>query len=150
MPFTLSQIHHTGLIVRDFEAMVAFYSDLFGKAPDTREEGVEGDRIGDMLKLDGPRLRVAFFELADKVAVELIEVAEPTVEIDHHRQDNAVMHLCFRVDSLQDAYDALREQGHTFEAEPITFTGKNGSLEGVSWAYFRDPEGNLLEIMEDA
>jgi catechol 2,3-dioxygenase-like lactoylglutathione lyase family enzyme len=53
--------------------------------------------------------------------------------------------LCFMWDgSPESAYEYVREQGIEPELGPVPRTGARGSGQSV---YFRDPDGNLLELI---
>ena len=47
------------------------------------------------------------------------------------------------------AYEELKAKGYDFIAPPCDFGERNQDLEDVVFAYFRDPDGNVLEILED-
>ena len=54
--------------------------------------------------------------------------------------------LCFLVDgSVDAAADELRVLGVVIEEGPVARTGARGPLRSI---YFRDPDGNLIEVAE--
>jgi catechol 2,3-dioxygenase-like lactoylglutathione lyase family enzyme len=53
------------------------------------------------------------------------------------------------VDDCDAAYREMKADGHDFLAPPCHFGNENPDLEGVVFAYFRDPDGNIVEIIED-
>ena len=151
MPLTLSKVHHVGILVNDFDRSLAFYSKLLGKEPkiNTVVENIsEFDR---QVEAQGARARVAFFDV-DNTSVELIEFVQPK---EPRASDGDVphvaghKHLCFFVDDCRAAYDEMKADGYTFIAEPCNFADRNPDLKNVTFAYFRDPDGNVLEILED-
>ena len=150
MPFTVSRVHHVGLLVTDFDRAKAFYSRLLGKEPTidtTVHDSAEFDR---QVEAQGARARVAFYDV-DNTSVELIEFVAPKGPRagdgdSPHRAGSK--HLCFLVDDCDAAYRAMRADGYTFLAPPCHFGGDQPDLKGVTFAYFRDPDGNVLEILE--
>lgn len=151
MPLTLSKVHHVGILVSDFGRSLAFYTKLLGKEPKIStvvENIAEFDR---QVEAEGARARVAFYEV-DNTSVELIEFTRPK---EPRASDGDVphvaghKHLCFFVDDCRAAYDEMVSDGYDFIAEPCGFADRNPDLKDVTFAYFRDPDGNVLEILED-
>ena len=153
MPVTMSRVHHVGLIVRDIEASMKFYNKLFGKEPDIRTDvdnsaglsrqfGV-GDEPGDGIG------KIAFYQI-DNTSVELIEVPKPHTELEQLPvYATGAKHLCFQVEDIEESYDAMVAEGYEFQAAPAFFDENQPKLDGVRFAYFFDPDGNFLEIMQD-
>jgi catechol 2,3-dioxygenase-like lactoylglutathione lyase family enzyme len=52
-------------------------------------------------------------------------------------------HVCFAVDDVRSAYGALRADGVEFLSEPHT------DAAGTQWVYMRDPDGNVVELIEE-
>jgi catechol-2,3-dioxygenase len=122
---------HAVVYVRDLEEMIDFYPNVLGF------EVTDRDRAG-----------------PQEGAPELAFMSQ--VDTDHHQiallpvrqgdaPPNTVNHMAFRTESLTDvrkAAERLQEDGRATELQPITH--------GNTWSiYFKDPEGNGIEIFCD-
>jgi catechol 2,3-dioxygenase-like lactoylglutathione lyase family enzyme len=122
---------HAVVYVRDLETMLDFYT------------GVLGFEVSDRghLSPDNPDLQLAFLSQVD---TDHHQLALVNVRRDEERP-NSVDHFAFRVDDLTSVKafaKRLQEDGRASELHPITH--------GNAWSiYFRDPEGNGLEIFCD-
>jgi catechol 2,3-dioxygenase-like lactoylglutathione lyase family enzyme len=62
------------------------------------------------------------------------------------------MHLCFEVDDLDNVYQRMESAGLTFHGPAITFEPQDGLKYGAGTkvAYFKDPDGTNLELIQPA
>lgn len=118
---TFTGTHHIALKTKNFAALRSFYRDTLGL-----------EEIG---AFDGRN--IVFFDTGE-TAIELIE-AEPDAPA------GAFAHLAFQVANCDETYQALREKGIEFHVEPRSFPETNPQ---VRIAFFRDPDGNELELVE--
>ncbi|MFF8554565.1 VOC family protein [Streptomyces sp. NPDC015501] len=61
------------------------------------------------------------------------------------------MHLCFKVDDFDAVYRRMKDAGYDFLGDGYTFVAGEVTPEaalGTKVAYFNDPDGNNLEIIE--
>lgn len=153
MSFIVQRVHHVGLIVQNLETSMEFYNKLFDKEPDiltkvdnsaglSRQFGV-GEKPGDAVA------KIAFYHI-DNTSVELIETVQPKAElVQPPVYQPGAKHLCFQCEDIEAAYNDLTGRGIKFAAKPAYFDEEQPKLDGVKFAYFFDPDGNFLEIMED-
>jgi catechol 2,3-dioxygenase-like lactoylglutathione lyase family enzyme len=120
-PFGLSRIGQIAVIVHDLPRAVAFYRDTLGMR----------------LLFEVPPM-MAFFDCAG-IRLMLSQPSAP--EFDHPNI------IYYAVDDIQAARNALAARGVKFHTEPrIIAPLENADL----WmANFRDPDGNVLEIMSE-
>ena len=124
-------INHVAFYCRDIAAQEAFYSKHFGfKRSRTFRAGTPKEFF--MLKL-GP-VRLEFFP-TDPEKVSGKGGGEQAV---------GFRHLAFDVPKLEPFIEALRSEG--LEPDPIIETGSTQS--GSRIVFFRDHEGNIIELME--
>jgi catechol 2,3-dioxygenase-like lactoylglutathione lyase family enzyme len=99
----------------------------------------------------GARVRVARLALGDE-HVELMEFAAPRgrpVPTDSRSNDRWFQHVAIIVDDMDAAYAHLRE--HNVEhasTGPQRLPDWNADAGGIEAFYFRDPDGNHLEVLE--
>jgi glyoxylase I family protein len=124
--------NHIALNCRDVARQEAFYSKHFGfKRSRTFNRGQPNEFI--MLKLGTIRLEL-FPGDAEKMAGG--RGGEQTVGFKH---------LAFDVPKLEPVLDGMRADG--IEPDPIIDVGHLGP--GFRIVFFRDPEGNVLELLEN-
>jgi glyoxylase I family protein len=124
-------INHVALNCRNVAAQEAFFSKHFGfKRSRTFNAGKPNEFI--MLRLGPVRLELFptdFAKTADQKGGE---------------QAIGFKHLAFDVPKLDPSIDALRAAG--IEADRVI--DFNETIPGCRLAFFRDPEGNIIELME--
>jgi catechol 2,3-dioxygenase-like lactoylglutathione lyase family enzyme len=143
-------LHHTGIIVSDLERSIAFYGGVLGLEMLTEPSPVFDDpELGEALGVPGAALRMVTFRVGDGI-LELLEYSAPPSPVDAPLPQNALgsHHVAFRVDDIAATHARLRERGVRFLSTPQAID--DGVLAGWRWAYFTDPDGITLELVEIA
>jgi NAD(P)-dependent dehydrogenase (short-subunit alcohol dehydrogenase family)/catechol 2,3-dioxygenase-like lactoylglutathione lyase family enzyme len=128
----IAGLDHVVIVVRDFETALAFYTGALGCEP----LGVEDWRQG---RRRFPSLR------AGRTMINVHQEGRP-VGLDAKTMQAGSEDLCFEwIGPIEGALERLRAHGVPVEVGPVKRFGARGR-EGTS-VYFRDPDGNLLELM---
>lgn len=143
----ITSINHSGIIVRDLDAMVKFYTEDLGLKVTTRYESHGGEH-GDHAGIPGSHRLEVFLGLDEEGhQIELLYYAIPPSgegHLDLHQL--GATHICFIVDDLKATCDELQAKGVRFARDPWFGTTPDGFDWGA--AYFQDPEGNWLELIQ--
>ena len=127
----MNAINHIALNCWNLAAQEAFYTKHFGfKRSRTFNRGKPGEFF--MLKLGSTRLELFPTDPAK------------TAGMQGGEQPVGFKHLAFDVPKLEPVLEALKADG--IEHDPIMDLSK--MLPGFRIVFFRDPEGNILELME--
>jgi catechol 2,3-dioxygenase-like lactoylglutathione lyase family enzyme len=143
-------LHHTGIVVSDLDRSIDFYADVLGLEMLTEPSPVfDAPELGEALGVPGAALRMATFRVGGDT-LELLEYSAPPSPVDAPLPQNALgaHHVALRVDDIQATYDDLTARGVTFLSPPNAID--EGVLQGWRWAYFTDPDGITLELVEVA
>ena len=146
----LNTIHHTGISVRDLEAALLFYKELFGIEPvlihDSSGPEIDRAELGQLVKVPNPDIRFAFMKVGN-TSFELMEYRSPRGRaFDRQNNDVGVMHLCFEVESIETTREVLRVHGIEFTTDPIHLD--SGPFTGCSFAYFWGHDDLMFEVFE--
>jgi catechol 2,3-dioxygenase-like lactoylglutathione lyase family enzyme len=135
--------------VSDVERAVDFYTRVltFRKVAD-RE--VSGDGYEHLFGVFGLKARSVRLQLGGEY-IELVQVLTPTGRpqpADFRSNDRWFQHIAIIVSDMGKAYTRL-EQEHVTHASPSpqTLPDWNPNAGGISAYYFKDPDGNHLEIL---
>ncbi|ELZ08789.1 Glyoxalase/bleomycin resistance protein/dioxygenase [Natrinema thermotolerans DSM 11552] len=132
--------HHVGLTVSDLEATLAFYRDTLDLTVVDRF-AVGGEAFSDAVGVEGASADFAHLE-AGGVRIELVEY-EPAARGSPAAGLNqpGASHVGLSIDDLE-----------TFAADlpddVPTISGPRTTESGTTIMFLRDPEGNLIEILE--
>ncbi len=137
----ITGIHHTGLVVRDLDAAIAFYcagadfavASRFAIAdtPATRELLQLADATGEAALLRGTLGCIELFAFAVNRA---LSASRPAVS------EAGIRHICVQGALDEVLFSRLVDAGAAWHARPA------GLGTGNLYAYIRDPEGNILEV----
>lgn len=120
------QYLHTKLRVRDLEASVRFYEAAFGYTLRSRRPGPHGAEIA-FLTLPGSPGEIQLAQYPDPASFEV---------------PDRLMHLAYRVDSLDEALSRALQAGARLQAEPYQLPS------GSRVAFATDPDGYALELIQ--
>jgi catechol 2,3-dioxygenase-like lactoylglutathione lyase family enzyme len=152
----LARIDHAALTIPDLDEAVEFYTGVLGGTELYRLgpfDAAEIPRLPDgrdwteaHVNVAGARLRFAGLRLGADFVVELFEYERPRgVASAPGNADVGGGHLGLKVADLDAALASLRTRGvQTFEVIQVD----EGPLAGMRGAYFLDPWGNHLELVE--
>jgi catechol 2,3-dioxygenase-like lactoylglutathione lyase family enzyme len=144
-------MHHAGFTVRDLDASLAWWKEMFGIEPALvvrAAEPVPGS-VGAALGVPGAVLSFAFMapDGLDKPFFELLEYrGAPQREEPPANNDVGAAHLAIEVDDAWAQYEHMRARGAEFRHAPIELAG--GPLAGGVFAYVSTPDGVEVELIQ--
>ena len=130
MPDAAIRFDHVAITVRDMERSVGFYRDLLGF-----------DVLGQLL-LNESSFKIVYLR-SGSACVELFEFRDHDAETAVGTPDTVggFKHSALQTDDVDGVAARLRAAGGVFTVEPTDAPG------GVRLEFFRDPDGNLLELV---
>ena len=138
-------IHHTAISTGDMERALRFYKDLLGFEEVFNFEWQAGNTVVDNITgLRDSAAQVVMLR-AGNACVELFQYAAPSPKAgDPNRPvcDHGITHLCLEVSDIEDEYARLKAAGMHFHCPP------QGAGNGLRATYGRDPDGNVVELLE--
>jgi glyoxylase I family protein len=138
----IRNIHHLGIVVRDFERMLKFYSEAFGFEVLGTELQVPPQKAAAIARANVPRSNVRVIMMqAGNCFLEIM--GNPGAAISPAANPGAgYVQLCIDVDDIDAEYARLKEIGMTFgPPAPVDF----GHVKAVTGC---DPEGNVIELVQ--
>jgi len=135
---------HTGIVVQDMEKNLRFWRDVMGLNA-VADFWEQGEFIDTVQHLTGVNLHMIKLAAPDGTLIELLkDEAHPTPSPDRNQLcDRGIRHMAFTVADVQTAWDTLVREDCEVLSDPVS------SPDGKARLFFaRDPEGNLLEIVE--
>jgi len=137
-------IHHTAISTPDLERSLQFYRDLLGFQQIFNSGWKRGAKAADDITgLKDSAATLAMLK-ASNVCIEIFQYSSPQAKPGDPRRpacDHGITHLCLEVNDIQSEYERLKAAGVLFHCPPQ-------SMGGVTATYARDPDGNIVELLE--
>jgi len=139
-----------GIIVSDMDRALDFYTKAlsFSVVSDREVAGPPWERLTGVF---GARLRIARLTLGDET-IELIQYLTPAgrpIPVDSRSNDRWFQHVAIIVSDMDKAYATLRQNKVRYtSSEPQALPDWNVKAGGIRAFYFKDPDGNPLEILQ--
>jgi len=132
--------HHVGITVDDLDRAVDFYTETFDLDLLT-EFSVGGDAFAEAVAVEGASAEFAHLD-ADGARIELVAY-DPTAEsaTDPELNRQGAIHLGLSVDDVEAFYADLADDVETLSPPRTTESG-------TTILFVRDPEGNLIEVLD--
>lgn len=141
-------LNHAGVTVASLDRSLAFYEGLLGLAV-AAITVLESPDIEAVVGQPGARLRIADMTLPAGGVLELIQYELPDVppaSTSHLQAGTA--HIALEVTGLRELFARLGAAGvDLISSRPVEITG-SGEFAGVVVVYLRDPDGNVIELIE--
>jgi catechol 2,3-dioxygenase-like lactoylglutathione lyase family enzyme len=138
----IRRIDHMSFTVADIDDSTEFYERLgfephkryVSAGPDAEEgtgtEGAEID-IGWLRHPEGGPM------------LELLRYRNQPAAAAAHNSAVGAAHICLCVEDVDSQFKRLSDEGVTFVSAP------HSDDFGVTWVYMRDPDGNVVELLQD-
>ncbi len=133
----IGRLNHVGVATPDVEAAARVYAELYGAVE--RSEAKDLPHLG---------VKVVFVQLPN-MEIELIEPSGGDSPIHRFLEKNpkgGQHHMCFEVDDIIAARDAMRDRGATVLGTGEPYIGAHG--EPVIFVHPKDTGGVLVELMQ--
>jgi catechol 2,3-dioxygenase-like lactoylglutathione lyase family enzyme len=133
------KLNHITLVVKDIEKSKNFYQKIWGFEPGFEKE-ISGEQYSKVTGYSGLKLRFCVLKIPESdVIIELAQFVNPSVEIG-----NDFRHIAFEVDDVDGVYEKVKDRA---VSEPVIISGQGKGLDGKKFFYFKDPDNNLIEIL---
>jgi glyoxylase I family protein len=138
----IRNIHHVGIVVRDFDKMLKFYNEAFGFKVLGTELNVPKDKAREISGSSAPKpnRRVIMMQ-AGNCYLEIMGNPDIAASADSNPTGGYVQ-LCIDVDDIDAEYTRLKDIGMTFGPPAAVDFGHVKAVTG------RDPEGNVIELVQ--
>jgi catechol 2,3-dioxygenase-like lactoylglutathione lyase family enzyme len=130
MPDPVISLDHVAITVKDLARSVDFYRDLLGF--EVLGQLMLNDDTMKLVYLRSGGACIELFEFRDHEAQTAVGVPDTV---------GGFKHVAFQTNDVDGLSARLKAAGVTFTLDPTDAVG------GVRLAFFRDPDGNLLELV---
>ena len=141
-------VHHVAISAADIDGLIDWYVDAFGLEVVSRGGWQSGsDVIDSIVGLPGSAARTAMLR-GPNVYIEMFQYEQPEGRAaagDRPVCDHGYTHFGVVVDDIDAEHARLSALGMRFHAAPTPREGMGGRLRAC---YGRDPEGNVIELIE--
>lgn len=138
--------HHLAIATADLDRLSAFYCDLLDFSVVHRGSWAMGSHeIDDMVGLKQSSARFAVLRCSNAY-LEIFEYHSPKGrpgDVNRPVCDHGYTHFCLAVREIDAEYERLTAAGMRFHCRPHNGPGKPQRA-----AYGRDPDGNVIELIE--
>ena len=136
---------HTGLVVKDISASIAFYEGLGLSV--WKHENENGDFLSQVVGLKNAEIETAKLEVGDGSLLELLEYkshpTEPSVSI-YPSNSHGCSHIAFTVQDVEEISSKIVSLGGSIVNPPAV--SANGLVKVM---YCHDLDGILMEMVEE-
>ena len=136
---------HTGLVVEDLSASIAFYEGLGLSV--WKHESENGGFISQVVGLKNAEIETAKLKLPDESVIELLEYkshpTEPTIT-NYPSNKHGCSHVAFTVKDVEEISSKIIRLGGSIVNPPAV--SANGSVKVM---YCHDLDGILMEMVEE-
>ncbi len=133
----IKTIDHIGILTNDIEKSVKFYTDVLGFSIAMKIEMAEAGLSVVFVEKDGSKIELMEYQGKDapkRSKGVKISIGGSSIPVNDHTS--------FSVDNIEDMVNEFKGKGIIFDQEPIELEG------GIKLAYFKDPDGSLIELVE--
>lgn len=146
IPFVSPKIHgllHAGVTVTDFEAAVKWYHENFNCLLVSEQwiKGEDAEALAELYGTHGLTIRLGFMRTPDGGVLEIFEFQPKGEKIPLEWNRPGWTHACISVRNVPKIREKLESRG-------VEFVTDTQHTAGADWAFLKDPDGNLLEIMD--
>ena len=146
----IERVDSVAITVADLDRALAFYTEVL-PFEQIAESEVAGDAYEHLFGVFGLRARIARLRLGQE-EIELIDYLAPEgrrIPEDSRSNDEWFQHIAIIVSDMDRAYAQLREHNVQHASSgPQTLPDWNPNAAGIKAFYFKDPDGNHLEILQ--
>jgi catechol 2,3-dioxygenase-like lactoylglutathione lyase family enzyme len=147
---SIERVGPVGITVGDMDRALDFYTGVLPFEV-VFEVEVQGDAYEHLLGVFGLRARIVRLRLGAE-EIELIDYLAPEgrpIPVDNRSNDEWFQHIAIIVADMDAAYARLRRHNVQHASTgPQTLPAWNPNAAGIEAFYFKDPDGNHLEILE--
>ena len=143
----IQRFRHVAIIVEDLDRMVEFYTRVLGLEL-KRQFEIESEEFREGIGIEDAKARGAHLMVPDSnIEIELFQFIHSQGVKEKASIANMIgyRHIAFIVDDLDKSFEILKGNGVEFFSDPIT-VNEPESVRGFRFVYFRDPEGNIIEL----
>ncbi|OEH86267.1 hypothetical protein BHU72_11330 [Desulfuribacillus stibiiarsenatis] len=143
----VSKFRHVAIVVKDYKKMIDFYSKILGFEI-IREIEVSNEEFRKGIGLPNAVAKGAHLAIpGNNVEIEMFQFEKKMDRCDELSIANypGFRHIALIVENLGEAYASLKSKGIEFVSEPICMK-EPPSVAGFRFVYFKDPEGNIIEL----
>lgn len=139
---------HTGVTVSNIDRSIAFYRDVLGFEV-TDKINCRGELFEQVTGVPEAEIIIAYVK-APGHTLELLQYTSPgdRVPCTARPCDPGALHLAFRVRNIEAVIAAVRKAGLT-PVNPVIPQVTDGPAKGLKAIYTKDPDGIVIEFMED-
>lgn len=148
----IREVMHIGITVSNMEKSIHFYKDILGLTF-KGEAMMEGKETDLLFNMKGVKVKIAYLNGSDNIIappIELLQFINEEAKKDTPQLNKiSISEICFRVENIDEMYKHLIKNNVECLSEPQYFNFENYGFGKSKALYFRDPDGIILELIEN-